>query len=179
MPVEFGRHCDGEMAIKAFPEVFAGSLLPRAARLIFHPPLTNASGGGEEPVAEAANGDALPPLQFVFKQHQQEVLWSGLREGLFQSVATEQTPVNFQTQNLPRPAMFNKIPKGTPSLEERIMLICTCGFKTGKTDLRGFVISASTQAANLFGRFSRNGAIHPGAEANSLFSSLTIAAPTS
>jgi dihydropyrimidinase len=104
-----------------------------------------------------------PPLR---DKRNQDVLWSGLRNGLVQTVATDHAPFDFADQKPMGKNDFTKIPNGIPSLEERVRLLYTHGVKTGRMDLHTFVSVASTQAAKLFDLFPRKGTILPGADAD-------------
>lgn len=117
----------------------------------------------EKPKFEGAKYVMSPPLR---DKRNQAVLWSGLRDGVIQTVATDHAPFDFKGQKAMGKNDFTKIPNGIPSLEERINLLYTYGVKAGKIDLRTFVNVASTQAAKTFDLFPRKGAIQPGADAD-------------
>lgn len=117
----------------------------------------------ERPDFEGAKYVMSPPLRDAAHQ---AALWTGLRDGLIQTVATDHAPFDFRTQKPMGRDDFTKIPNGIPSLEERIHLLYTHGVKTGRLDLHTFVDVASTRAAKLFGLFPRKGAIQPGADAD-------------
>jgi len=117
----------------------------------------------ERPDFEGAKYVMSPPLRDA---RNQAVLWSGLRDGLIQTVATDHAPFDFQRQKPMGRDDFTKIPNGIPSLEERINLLYTYGVKTGKIDLHTFVDVASTRVAKLFDLFPCKGAIQLGADAD-------------
>jgi dihydropyrimidinase len=117
----------------------------------------------ERPDFEGAKYVMSPPLRDASNQ---PVLWSGLREGLIQTVATDHCPFDFKTQKAMGRGDFTKIPNGIPSLEERVNLLYTHGVKAGRIDLHTFVSAASTRAAKLFDLFPRKGTIQPGADAD-------------
>ena len=117
----------------------------------------------ERPDFEGAKYVMSPPLR---DKRNQAVLWSGLREGLVNTVATDHAPFDFKTQKPMGQADFTRIPNGIPALEDRVNLLYTYGVATGKIDLHTFVNVASTQAAKLFGLFPRKGTIQPGADAD-------------
>ncbi len=117
----------------------------------------------EKPKFEGAKYVMSPPLR---DKGNQSVLWSGLRDGLINTVATDHAPFDFKTQKPMGKDDFTKIPNGIPSLEERINLLYTYGVKTGKIDLHTMVNAASTQVAKQFDLFPRKGAIQPGADAD-------------
>ena len=112
---------------------------------------------------EGAKYVMSPPLR---EKRHQAVLWSGLREGLIDTVATDHAPFDFGAQKIMGRDDFTKIPNGIPALEDRVNLLFTHGVKTGKMDLHTFVNVASTNAAKAFGLFPRKGTIQPGADAD-------------
>ncbi len=117
----------------------------------------------EKPKFEGAKYVMSPPLR---DKRNQEILWTGLRDGLIQTVATDHAPFDFRKQKEMGKNDFTKIPNGIQSLEERINLLYTCGVKTGKIDLHTFVNVASTQVAKTFDLFPRKGTIQIGADAD-------------
>ena len=117
----------------------------------------------EKPNFEGAKFVMSPPLR---DQRNQEILWSGLRDDLIQTVATDHAPFDFEKQKPMGKDDFTKIPNGIPSLEDRINLLYTYGVKRGKFDLHTLVSVASTQAAKTFDLFPRKGTIQPGADAD-------------
>jgi len=117
----------------------------------------------ERPDFEGAKYVMSPPLRDV---RNQEVLWTALRDGLINTVATDHAPFDFRKQKPMGRDDFTKIPNGIPSLEDRITLLYAHGVQTGKIDLHTFVNVASTQVAKQFDLFPRKGAIQPGADAD-------------
>src|SRR5476651_290344 len=117
----------------------------------------------ERPNFEGAKYVMSPPLRDA---RNQAVLWSGLRSGLIQTVATDHAPFDFQGQKPMGKDDFTRIPNGIPSLEERINLLYTYGVKAGKIDLHTLVDIASTRVAKIFDLFPRKGAIQPGSDAD-------------
>lgn len=117
----------------------------------------------ERPDFEGAKYVMSPPLR---DQHQQAVLWNGLRCGSISTLATDHAPFDFQTQKPLGRNDFTKIPNGIPSLEDRVNLLYTYGVAAGRLDLHRFVDVASTQAARIFGLFPRKGTIQVGADAD-------------
>lgn len=117
----------------------------------------------ERPDFEGAKYVMSPPLRDAANQ---DVLWSGLRDGLIQTVATDHAPFDFATQKTMGREDFTKIPNGIPALEDRITLLYTQGVRRGRINLHTFVDVASTRAAKLFGLFPRKGVIQPGADAD-------------
>jgi dihydropyrimidinase len=112
---------------------------------------------------EGAKYVMSPPLRDASNQ---PVLWSGLRDGLIQTVATDHAPFDFEGQKRMGMADFTKIPNGIPSLEERINLLYTFGARAGRIDLHTLVNVASTEVAKTFDLFPRKGTVQPGADAD-------------
>jgi dihydropyrimidinase len=117
----------------------------------------------ERPGFEGAKYVMSPPLRDASNQ---PILWSGLRDGLIQTVATDHAPFDFEGQKRMGEKDFTKIPNGIPSLEERVKLLYTHGVEGGRIDLQTFVDVASTRAARIFGLFPRKGTIQPGSDAD-------------
>lgn len=116
--------------------------------------------------AEGFNGAKYvisPPLRSA--QHQ-EVLWSGLRLGVIDTVATDHCAFNYNGQKDLGLHDFSKIPNGAPGVETRLGLLYTYGVLTGKITLNQFVALTSTKAAQLFGLYPRKGTLAPGSEAD-------------
>jgi dihydropyrimidinase len=117
----------------------------------------------EKPHFEGAKAVMSPPLR---DKKNQEVLWSGLRQGFISTLATDHAPFDFATQKIMGRGDFTRIPNGIPSLQDRINLYYTHGVKGGRIDLHQFVATASTNTAKIFGLFPRKGTIQPGADAD-------------
>ena len=117
----------------------------------------------ERPNFEGAKYVMSPPLRDASNQ---SVLWSGLRSGLVDTVATDHAPFDFAKQKPMGLNDFTKIPNGIPALEDRVNLLYTYGVKTGKIDLHTLVDVASTRVAKLFGLFPRKGCIQVGSDAD-------------
>src|SRR6266566_6165471 len=69
----------------------------------------------ERPDFEGAKFVMSPPLRDR-KNH--NVLWSGLRDGLVSTLATDHAPFDFRAQKIMGKNDFTKIPNGIPSLED-------------------------------------------------------------
>jgi dihydropyrimidinase len=117
----------------------------------------------ERPNFEGAKFVMSPPLR---DRRNQDVLWTGLRDGMVSTLATDHAPFDFASQKIMGRNDFTKIPNGIPSLEDRVNAFYTYGVKRGRLDLHRFVDAASTQAARLFGLFPRKGTIQPGSDAD-------------
>jgi len=112
---------------------------------------------------EGAKYVMSPPLRD--KRHQQ-VLWSAIRSGLIDTVATDHAPFDFADQKAMGKDDFTKIPNGIPGIEDRVNLLYTYGVKRGRIDLHRFVEIASTQPAKIFSLFPKKGTIQPGSDAD-------------
>jgi dihydropyrimidinase len=117
----------------------------------------------ERPNFEGAKFVMSPPLR---DKKNQDVLWTGLRNGLVSTLATDHAPFDFVGQKDMGRNDFTKIPNGIPSLEDRVNAFYTYGVKRGRLDLHQFVDAGSTQAAKLFGLFPRKGTIQLGSDAD-------------
>lgn len=116
--------------------------------------------------AEGFNGAKYvisPPLRPA--QHK-EALWSGLKTGVLDVVATDHCALNYKGQKDKGLNDFSKIPNGAAGVETRMGLLYTYGVLPGKLSLNDFVALTSTNAAKLFGLFPRKGTIAPGSDAD-------------
>jgi dihydropyrimidinase len=127
------------------------------------PYLTLDRAYAERPDFEGAKYVMSPPLR---EPRHQQTLWTALRNGDIDTVATDHAPFDFRGQKEMGRGDFTKIPNGIPSVEDRVHLLYTHGVVTGRIDLHRFVQVASTRAAQLFGLFPRKGTIQPGADAD-------------
>ncbi|KJR48885.1 Dihydropyrimidinase [Desulfosporosinus sp. I2] len=104
-----------------------------------------------------------PPLRPI---ENQKTLWSGLRTGVLDVVATDHCAFNYKGQKELGLNDFSKIPNGAPGVETRMGLLYTYGVMAGKLSISEFVALTSTNAAKLFGLFPRKGTIAPGSDAD-------------
>ncbi len=104
-----------------------------------------------------------PPLRPACHQ---EDLWSGLKNGAIDVVATDHCSFNYKGQKELGLSDFSKIPSGAPGVETRMGLLYTYGVMTGKLTINEFVALTSTNAAKLFGLFPRKGTIAPESDAD-------------
>ncbi|WP_407310393.1 dihydropyrimidinase [Desulfosporosinus sp. SB140] len=104
-----------------------------------------------------------PPLRPI---QNQSALWSGLKTGILETIATDHCAFNYKGQKDLGLEDFSKIPNGAPGVETRMGLLFTYGVQTGKLSLNEFVALTSTNAAKLFGLFPRKGTIAPGSDAD-------------
>lgn len=111
---------------------------------------------------EGAKWVMSPPLR---QKKDQESLWSGIRQGTVQVVATDHCPFMWE-QKLMGKDDFSKIPNGHPAIEHRMELLFSEGVSKGRIDLNRFVEVNSTNAAKIFGMFPRKGTIGIGSDAD-------------
>ena len=116
----------------------------------------------ELPDFEGAKYVMSPPLR---EKKNQEILWSGLKNGLIATLATDHAPFDTEQKKMGKDN-FCLIPNGIPSLEDRVRLFYTHGVHSGRISLNKFIELASTQAAKIFGMFPQKGTIQPGADAD-------------
>jgi dihydropyrimidinase len=111
---------------------------------------------------EGAKWVMSPPLR---KKKDQESLWSGIRQGTVQVVATDHCPFKWE-QKLMGKDDFSKIPNGHPAIEHRMELLFSEGVAKGRIDLNRFVEVNSVNAAKIFGMFPQKGSIGVGFDAD-------------
>lgn len=103
-----------------------------------------------------------PPLRKVADQ---EALWSGIRQNLVHTVATDHCPFCMDQKKMGQHA-FNKIPNGAPGIEHRMTLMFSEGVKKQRISLNKFVDVTSTMPARIFGLYPKKGAIAVGSDAD-------------
>lgn len=118
-----------------------------------------------------------PPLRTAL-DHQR--LWSGLKEGTIQVVATDHCPFFYNGQEPiiyeGKPVMipgkelgrqdFTRIPNGLPGLADRLPVLWTYGVRAGRLTPNQFVALNATNPARIFGLYPRKGALLPGSDAD-------------
>ncbi|WP_236581021.1 amidohydrolase family protein [Rhodococcus sp. T7] len=103
-----------------------------------------------------------PPLRHG---HDQEVLWSALRQQALQIVTTDHCPFNFCGQKELGRDDFSKIPNGLPTIEHRLPLLHQHGVRTGRMTMSELVTATSTAPARMFG-LTTKGRLAPGFDAD-------------
>lgn len=111
---------------------------------------------------EGAKWVMSPPLR---EKKDQEALWSGINQGLIQTVGTDHCPFMWE-QKLMGKDDFAKIPNGHPAIEHRIEFLYSEGVATGRISLTKFVELSSTNAAKIFGMYPKKGTIAIGSDAD-------------
>jgi len=100
----------------------------------------------------------------------QEVIWAGLRDGLFSIFSSDHAPFRFDGPEGKMPggaqAPFRHIPNGIPGLETRMALLFSEGVLGGRIDIHRFVDLTSTAPAKLYGLYPRKGSLGIGADAD-------------
>ncbi len=105
-----------------------------------------------------------PPLR---KKYHQEKLWSGIRSGDIQVVATDHCPFQFETEKLPAGKDdFTKCPNGAPGVEARMPLLFSEGVVKGRISINQFVAVTSTNPAKIYGLYPQKGTIAAGSDAD-------------
>ncbi|MFC4768163.1 dihydropyrimidinase [Effusibacillus consociatus] len=117
----------------------------------------------EKPDFEGAKYVWSPPLR---EQWNQEVLWNALRNGILQTVGSDQCSFNFKGQKELGRGDFTKIPNGGPIIEDRFGVVYSEGVHAGRISLNQFVDIISTKSAKLFGMYPRKGTIAIGSDAD-------------
>jgi dihydropyrimidinase len=117
----------------------------------------------DKPDFEGAAYVMSPPIR---PRGHQEYLWSALKAGTLQVVATDHCPFNMAGQKEMGKDDFRLIPNGAAGIEHRLSLMYTYGVLPGRLDLNEFVDVTSTRAAKIFGLYPRKGAIAVGSDAD-------------
>jgi dihydropyrimidinase len=98
------------------------------------------------PGFEGAKYVCSPPLRAAMDQHE---LWTGLRQGDLQVVATDHCPFRLGQKELGR-GDFTRIPNGLPGVEDRLTLLFQ-GVVDEQISLNRFVALTATIPAKIFG----------------------------
>jgi dihydropyrimidinase len=100
----------------------------------------------------------------------QQVIWDGLENGVFQIFSSDHAPFRFDDPHGKKAAgehaSFDRIPNGLPGLETRLPLLFSEGVLSGRIDAQTFVALTSTNAAKLYGLYPRKGSIAVGFDAD-------------
>jgi dihydropyrimidinase len=100
----------------------------------------------------------------------QEVIWAGLRDGLFSVFSSDHAPFRYDAPEGKHPggaeAPFRHIPNGIPGLETRLPLLYSEGVLGGRITLQRFVELTSTHPARAYGLHPRKGTIAIGSDAD-------------
>jgi dihydropyrimidinase len=111
---------------------------------------------------EGAKWVMSPPLR---QKKDQAALWSGIQQGLIQTVGTDHCPFMWEQKKMGLND-FSKIPNGHPAIEHRMEFMFSEGVVKGNISLEKYVEVTSTNAARIFGMYPRKGTIAVGADAD-------------
>lgn len=100
----------------------------------------------------------------------QQVIWHGLRDGLFTVFSSDHASFKFDGADGKKPGgeetSFRHIPNGIPGLETRLALLYSEGVLKGRISLEKFVELTATGPAKTYGLHPRKGSISIGADAD-------------
>ncbi len=113
--------------------------------------------------ADGIKYHTTPPLRPAWHQ---EMLWKGLGSGDIQVVASDHTAFNFAGQKDLGKENFALAPRGFAGCQERISLLCSAGFHSGKISVHRLVDLLATAPAKIFGLFPRKGTLAVGSDAD-------------
>jgi len=118
------------------------------------------------PDFEGAKAMCSPPPR---DKASQQVLWQGLKDGLFDILSSDHAPYRFGDDGKKRfgtDAPFRKVANGMPGLETRAPILFSEGVVAGRFSLERFVELNSTNAARIYGLYPRKGTIAVGSDAD-------------
>lgn len=118
------------------------------------------------PDFEGAKAMCSPPPR---DKASQQVLWQGLKDGLFDILSSDHAPYRFDGDGKKRfgtDAPFRKVANGMPGLETRAPILFSEGVIAGRFSLERFVELNSTNAARIYGLYPRKGSIAVGSDAD-------------
>ena len=100
----------------------------------------------------------------------QEAVWDGLENGVFQVFSSDHAPFRFTDPKgkmlRGADAPFRHVPNGIPGVETRLALLFSEGVSTGRITLPRFVELTSANPARIYGLYPRKGTIAIGADAD-------------
>jgi dihydropyrimidinase len=100
----------------------------------------------------------------------QEAIWQGLRNGVFQVFSSDHAPTRYDDSRGKKlhgeQASFRYVPNGVPGIETRLPLLFSAGVMQGRLDLTRFVALTSTNPARIYGLYPRKGTLAIGADAD-------------
>ena len=116
---------------------------------------------------EGAKCVCSPPPRDKFNQ---EAVWNGLADGLFNIVSSDHAPFRYDDPHGKKPGGkevgFHYIPNGIPGIETRLPLLYSEGVGRGRIDVNQFVALTATNPARMYGLYPRKGTIAIGADAD-------------
>jgi dihydropyrimidinase len=93
-----------------------------------------------------------------------EALWSGLANGMLDSVGTDHCPFTHEQKKMGAKD-FTKIPNGAAGIEDRLAILYTHGVASGRFSLEKLVELGSTAPARIFG-LAKKGTVAVGMDAD-------------
>lgn len=114
------------------------------------------------PAEEARRYMIAPPLR---KKKNQEILWTALREGRIQTIATDHCSFTKEQKDAGKDD-FSKTPCGMPGAEERPALIWQFGVQEGRLTPEQMCVYLSENPAKLYHLYPWKGALIPGSDAD-------------
>lgn len=100
----------------------------------------------------------------------QEVIWNGLNDGLFNVFSSDHAPFRYEGIEGKHPegeqVAFRHIPNGIPGIETRMPLLYSEGVLGGRISLEKFVELTATGPAKAYGLHPKKGSISIGADAD-------------
>ena len=100
-----------------------------------------------------------------FTDHDQEVLWKAIRDGVIDTVSTDHCSFNWKQRQLGRDD-FTKIPGGLAGVETRGNLIWSEGVAKGRISAECACRVLSENPAKLYGLWPKKGTLKPGSDAD-------------
>ncbi|WP_198034098.1 amidohydrolase family protein [Acidihalobacter ferrooxydans] len=103
-------------------------------------------------------------------EQNQEIIWNGLRDGLFTVFSSDHAPFRYDAPDGKKVAgedvVFRYIPNGIPGIETRMPLLYSEGVLGGRITLNQFVELTATAPAKAYGLHPRKGTIAIGSDAD-------------
>lgn len=100
----------------------------------------------------------------------QQVIWNGLKDGLFTVFSSDHAPFKYDAPEGKKPngqeVPFRHIPNGIPGLETRMPLLYSEGVLGGRISIHKFVELTATNPAKTYGLFPKKGTIAIGSDAD-------------
>ena len=100
----------------------------------------------------------------------QEVIWNGLVNGVFQVFSSDHAPFRYNDPKgkmaRGKNASFKAVPNGIPGLETRLPLLFSEGVGKERIELTRFVALTATNPARIYGLYPRKGTVAVGSDAD-------------
>ncbi len=122
---------------------------------------------GEDDSYQGARCVCSPPPR---DEANQQVIWDGIRDGLFTVFSSDHAPFRYDVPEGKKPGglevPFRHIPNGIPGLETRMALLYSEGVLGGRITASRFVELTATNPAKAYGLHPRKGTIAVGSDAD-------------